>query len=138
MSFDTREYEWADITVIAGGNDLITIRAVKIKKKQELEEIYGKGAEPIAIQRGNRSYEGEIEVLMSDYIALEKASGDNILNANFDLLIHYGNPASDSRIYSKKIVGIKVAEAEEAAKQGDKFVAITLPFKALGMQTVSN
>jgi hypothetical protein len=31
---------------------------------------------------------------------------------------------------------VRFGEAENAAKQGDKFMPVTLPFKALGMQNI--
>lgn len=136
MSFNSREYEWADITVILGGVDLLTIRAVKAKKKRELEEVYAKGRQPYSIQSGNDAYEGEIELLKSGYDALEDAAGGNILDAKVDMLVSYGNPASGDAMRTKKITGVRFSESEEAAKQGDKFMPVTLPFKALGMKNV--
>lgn len=135
--FNTREYEWADITVIFGGADLLTIRAVKIKKKREKEPIYAKGREPFAIQAGNSMYEGELELLKSGYDALEDAAGGNILDAKVDLLVCYGNPASGDFMRTKRISGVTITEVEEAAKQGDKFMPVTLPFLALGMKNVT-
>ena len=134
--FNTREYEWADITVIFGGADLLTIRAVKIKKKREKEPIYAKGREPFAIQSGNSMYEGELELLKSGYDALEDAAGGNILDIKVDMLICYGNPSTGDVMRTKRISGVSITEAEEAAKQGDKFMPVTLPFLALGMQNV--
>ncbi|MDN3671693.1 hypothetical protein QWY99_01255 [Flavobacterium branchiarum] len=134
--FDTREYEWADITVIFGGVDLLTIRAVKCKKKREKEPIYAKGREPFAMQSGNSSYEGELELLKSGYDALEDAAGGNILDIKVDMLISYGNPSSGDVMRTKRISGVSITEAEEAAKQGDKFMPVTLPFLALGMKNV--
>lgn len=134
--FNTREYEWADITVILGGVDLLTIRAVKCKKKRETEEVYAKGRQPYAIQSGNDAYEGEIELLKSGYDALEDAAGGNILDAKVDMLVCYGNPANGDVMRTKRISGVRFTEAEEAAKQGDKFMPVTLPFKALGMKNI--
>ena len=134
--FNTREYEWADITVIVGGADLLTIRAVKFKKKREKEPIYAKGRQPYAIQSGNDSYEGEIELLKSGYDALEDAAGGNILDLTADMLVSYGNPSKGDVVRTKRITGVSFSESEEAAKQGDKFMPVTLPFMALGMKNV--
>ncbi len=136
MSFNSREYEWFDITVIIGGVDMLTIRSVKVKKKREIEPVYAKGRQPYALQSGNDSYEGEIELLKSGFDSLEDAAGGNILDVNCDILVHYGNPAKGDVIRSKKITGIRFTECEEAAKQGDKFMPVTLPFMALGIENV--
>jgi hypothetical protein len=132
--FNSREYEWADITVILGGTDLLTIRAVKVKKKREKEPIYAKGRQPFAMQSGNDSYEGEIELLKSGYDALEDAAGGNILDLRVDMIVSYGNPSTGDVMRFKKITGVSFTESEEAAKQGDKFMPVTLPFLALGMK----
>ena len=132
--FNSREYEWADITVVLGGADLVTIRAVKFKKKREKEPIYAKGRQPYAIQGGNDSYEGEIELLKSGYDALEDAAGGNILDLKADMIVSYGNPANGDVLRTKRITGVSFSESEEAAKQGDKFMPVTLPFMALGMK----
>ena len=131
--FNSREYEWADITVIAGGVDLLTIRAVKYKKKVEQEAVYAKGREPFAIQKGNASYEGELELLKSGFDQLEDAAGGDITTARFDLLVNYGNPARGDVIRTKKITNISIGDIEQAAKQGDKFMPVTLPFLATGI-----
>ncbi|WP_264522143.1 hypothetical protein [Flavobacterium sp. N1994] len=134
MSFNSREYEWADITVSAGGIDLLAIRAVKYKKKVEQEGIYAKGREPYAIQKGNASYEGELELLKGGFDQLEDAAGGDITTARFDILVHYGNPANGDVMRTNKITGVSIGENEEASKQGDKFMPVTLPFLALGIK----
>lgn len=134
--FNSREYEWADISVVLGGRDLTGIRAIKHKRKRELEEVYGKGREPRAIQSGNNSYEGEIEILQSDFNAIEDAAGGNILDVNVDILVSYGNPSNGDVIRTKKISGVRFGESENAGKQGDKFMPITLPFKAIGIKNI--
>lgn len=132
--FNSREYEWADITVVLGGADITTIRAVKYKKKREKEPIYAKGRQPFAIQSGNESYEGELEVLKSGFDALEDAAGGNILDLKVDMIVAYGNPANGDIIRVKRILGVTFTDAEEAGKQGDKFMPVTLPFLALGIK----
>ena len=57
MAFNSREYEWSDLTIIFGGRVLTRIRGVKWSRKKELEELYGKGSDPIAIQGGNNKYD---------------------------------------------------------------------------------
>ncbi|MBS1535312.1 MAG: hypothetical protein JST78_09560 [Bacteroidetes bacterium] len=136
MAFDTREYEWADVTVVIGGIDSKGIRQVKYKKKVESEPIYAKGREPHSIQTGNSSYEGELELLQSDYDALELAAGGDITRSNIGILVAYGNPANGDAIRTDLIRGVKFTETERAAKQGDKFMPRTLPFIALGIQRI--
>ena len=133
-TFNSREYEYADITVSAGGIDLLTIRGVKCKKKVEQEFVYGKGREPISIQKGNASYEGELTLLKSGFDQLEDAAGGDITTARFDVLVHYGDPTKGDVMRTNKISNISIGECEEAMKQGDKFMEVTIPFLALGFK----
>lgn len=134
MSFNSREYEWADITVQFGGVDLTGIRAVKYKKKTELEEAYAKGRDPHSIQQGNNSYEGEIEIMQSDFNALQDSAGGDITTVNVDILVSYGNPSNGDIMRTDRITGVRISENENAAKQGDKMMPVTLPFKARGIK----
>ena len=74
-----REYEWADLTLIAGGRDMIEFRGISWKRKIEQEAIKAKGRKAFAIQRGNEDCEGEIVLLKSGYDKLKKAGGGNFL-----------------------------------------------------------
>ena len=134
MAFDSREYEWADITVQFGGVDLTGIRAVKYKKKSEAEAVYAKGRDPHSIQTGNNSYDGEIEILQSDLNALEDSVGGDITTARVDILVSYGDPSKGDVMRTDKLSGIKVIEIENALKQGDKFMPMTLPFVFLRLK----
>lgn len=132
--FNSREYEWADLTVHIGGQDITGIRAVKYKKKVEQEGVYAKGRDPQAIQRGNNSYEGELELLQSAHIALEAASNNDITLANVDITVSFGDPTSGSAMKTDRITGVRFGETETSAKQGDKFMPHTLQFMATGIK----
>lgn len=132
--FNSREYEWADITVILGGRDLTKIRSVKYKEKIEKEPLYGKGRNPFSIQSGNASYEGELVLFHSEIIALERAGNGSLLGLSVDVVVSYGNPSTGAAMVTDRIMGVQFTEIEKAYKQGDKFAEITLPFLALGVK----
>lgn len=133
MSFNSSEYGWADITLLLGGQDLTGIRAIKYTDKADKEPIYAKGRQPRTIGTGNLSYEGEIELLQSDYETLVAAApGKSILRISVDAIINYGNPPD---VMTKdKMFGIQFTEAAKDIKQGDKFMPIKLPFIALRLE----
>ena len=128
MAFDSRQYEWADLTLILGGQDITGIRSVKYTEKIERELIYAKGRYPQSIQSGNIAYEGEIALLQSDYEALVKAGNGSILSLSLDGLFAYGNPSAGDMLVTDRVLGIRFTEAAKELKQGDKFMEITLPF----------
>lgn len=130
--FNSREYEWADLTFLLGGKDLTGFRGIKYSIKQEKEVVYGKGNMPIAIQKGNKSIEGEITVLQSELETMRLQSGtDSILDLQLDGVVCYGNPANGDVLVTDVVQGIQFTEEPKELKQGDKFMEITLPFIAL-------
>ena len=134
MAFNSRQYEWADLTLILGGRDISGVRAVKYTEKIEREAVYAKGREPHSIQSGNISYEGEIMVLQSEYEALVKAGNGSVLSLNLDALFAYGNPSDGDAITTDRASGIRFTEAGKDLKQGDKFQEISLPFVCINIK----
>ncbi len=134
MAFDSRQYEFADITLIIGGRDIKTLRGVKWSRKIEREPVYGKGREPLSIQSGNASYEGEFMMLQSDFDAIEKAAGDDILSLSVDFEVTFGNPLNGDALKTHRGLGIRFTEDTLDIKQGDKFAEITVPWLARRIQ----
>jgi hypothetical protein len=137
MAFNSRQYEWADVTLFLGGRDLTGIRALKYSEKMEREAIYAKGRNPHSIQSGNASYEGEISVLQSEYEALVLAGGGSIMGLSLDAIVSYGNPLNLDVVITDKVIGIRFTEASKEFKQGDKFMEMKLPFIALDVRNQS-
>lgn len=134
MAFNSRQYEWADLTLILGGRDITGIRAVKYTEKIEREAVYAKGRNPHSIQSGNIAYEGEITMLQSEYDALVTAGKGSVLSLAVDGLFAYGNPANGDAILTDRASGIRFTEAAKELKQGDKFMEVTLPFICLNIK----
>lgn len=131
MAFDSREYEWADLSLILGGQDLTGITAVKYEESIEREPLHAKGRYPHSIQSGNVTYKGEIELLGSDYEALVDAGNGSVLSLALDGLFGYGNPSEGNTPMFDRAVGIRFMSAAKDWKQGDKFMKIKLPFMCI-------
>ena len=125
---NTREYEWSDVTVVLAGRLVTGLRGVEYSAKQEKELLHAKGNKPHSIQRGNKTYDGKITLLQSEYEALKKASGGDILDASMDIVAAYGNPNAGDVITTDVLVGVEFTEDNTEWKQGDKFQEKTLPF----------
>src|SRR5690606_9558768 len=133
MAFNSREYEWADITLILGGNDITGIRGGKYSEKADREAVLAKGRHAHSIQTGNIKIEGEITLLQSELNALIAASADkSILSLALDANCNYGNPPDP--ISTDRIVGMRFTESPKEMKQGDKFMEVTIPFLALRLE----
>lgn len=135
--FNSREYEFADMTVMVGGKDTVGLRGLKYSAKQEKEFLYGKGNEPIAIQKGNKSYEGELTILPSELETLRLNGNGTILGLQVDIVVVYGNPLQGDVMVTDVLQGVQFTDEPKEYKQGDKFAEITLPFIFLRFKKVS-
>ena len=133
---NTREYEWADVTVVLAGRLVTGLRGVKYSAKQEKELLHAKGNKPHSIQRGNKTYEGEITLLQSEYEALKQACGGDILDASLDIVAAYGNPSAGDVMTTDILAGVEFTEDNTEWKQGDKFQEKTLPFLFIRLLSV--
>ena len=129
MIFNSREYEWNDLSILTGGRVIVGARGVKYSVKQEKETIYGKGNEPYAIQHGNKSYDGELTVTMSELIAMKAASPTGLLlDLKVDITVCYGNPSQGDVMHTDQLMGVEFTEEPQEMKQGDDHSVHTLPF----------
>ena len=132
--FNSKEYEWSDITAIVAGRPVTKIRAISYVKKQEKEALYAKGNKPHSIQRGNKSYETSLTLLQSELEAIEAASGGDVLDALFNVVVSYGNPSKGDVIKTDLIEGNEITEVPKGMNQGDKFSEHELPGIALNIK----
>ena len=119
--FNSREYEWSDVNVVAAGRPVTGIRGVKYSSKQEKEVLHAKGNKPHSIQRGNTTYDGELTVTQSEYEALRAAGGGDILDISIDIVVAYGNPSKGDVITTDLLMGVEFTKDNTEWKQGDKF-----------------
>ena len=124
---NTREYEWSDVSVVVAGRPVTGIRGVKYSSKQEKELLHAKGNKPIGIQHGNKTYEGELTLLQSEYEAMKKSAGGDILDASFDIIASYGNASKGDTITTDVLIGCEFTEDNTEWQQGDKYQEKTLP-----------
>lgn len=134
--FNSREYEWSDVNVVAAGRPVTGITGVKYSSKQEKEVLHAKGNKPHSIQRGNKTYDGELTVTQSEYEALRAAGGGDILDISIDIVVAYGNPSKGDVITTDLLMGVEFTEDNTEWKQGDKFQEKSLPFIFLDKKSV--
>lgn len=132
--FNSREYEWADVSVVAAGRMITGIRGVSYTSSQEKEALYGKGNKPHSIQRGNKTFSGAIRLLQSELEALELAAGGDALNISFNIVVAYGNPLKGDVITTDLLVGCEITEIPKGLNQNDKFMEIELPLVMLDVK----
>lgn len=118
------------------GRTVTGLRGIKYSAKQEKELLHAKGNKPHSIQRGNKTYDGEVTLLQSEYEALRQASGGDILDASMDIVASYGNPSAGDAITTDLLTGVEFTEDNTEWKQGDKFQEKTLPFLCLDRKSL--
>lgn len=129
MNFDSREYEWADVTALIGTRIVNGLTAIRYSSKQAKEAIYGKGNEPYAIQKGNKSHDGELTLAMSELLALKAESKTgSVLDLHIDITVCYGNPSQGDVMHTAKLLGVEFTDEPKEIKQGDTHSEHKLPF----------
>lgn len=137
--FDSREYEWSDVTITVGGTILTKVQGIDYTIGQEKELLYGKGCEPLSIQNGNKSYSGNLDLLQSAIDSLTVAGGkDGMLGLSVDITVSYGNPSRGDVIRTDMLMGCQFTSEPRSMKQGDKNMqAQTCPFIFLRKQKIA-
>ncbi|MFA7448811.1 MAG: hypothetical protein WCY77_10265 [Weeksellaceae bacterium] len=134
MSFNSRQYEWADLTLILGGRDITGVRGIKYEKSIEREPVYAKGRTAHSIQSGNEAVTGEIRMLQSEFESLVSAGNGSVLGLALDALVAYGNPATGDNMQTDRIETIRFTSEASELNQNDKFQEISLPFIAIDVK----
>lgn len=136
--FDSKECEWADMTVQVAGSPLTKIRGVKYKCAKEKSHLHAAGDEPISIQSGNRTYEGEIKVLkgaLDDMNhAARQAGGDDILDVSFEIVVTYKAQGARA-LQTDTLIGVEIKDFEKGWEQGAANMEITLPIIFLKLKS---
>ena len=128
--FDSKECEWADMSVVFAGATLTKIRGVKYKTAKEKHLLHAAGDEPVSIQSGNRTCEGHIKVLKGALDNMNSAAiaagGNDILDMKFDIVITY-KPQGTRPLQTDVLEGVEVKDFEKGWEQGAKNMDVTLP-----------
>lgn len=124
-----REYEWADVTVVGAGRDILGVLGVEYSEKQEKEALYGKGNKATGIQKGNKSCEGTLKVRQSELEGLEDLSpSHSVLDLQINLAVSYGDPSTGAPMRTDVLYNVQFTEQKKSINQGDKKQEIDLPF----------
>lgn len=128
--FDSKDCEWADMTVVFAGSPLTKIRGLKYKAGKDKQLLHAAGDEPISIQSGNRTYEGQIKVLKGALDDMNRAAvaagGEDVLDMQFDIVVTY-KPQGMRPLQTDTLVSAEIKDFEKGWEQGAKQMEITLP-----------
>lgn len=137
--FSSKQYSWSDVKINLLGRTLIGVQGVKYKITTDKEAVYGRGNKPLAIQTGNKTYEGELMLLQSEVenlrAAVKAVNPDyDLTDVSFDLVISYG---VGNTAVTDICLGCEFTEAEKSMEQESKFMEVTLPFVFLDVKSAA-
>ena len=139
MSFNSKEFAWANVQVVSHGRSIGGLRGVKYTVKKDKEAIYGRGENPHSIGSGNKEYEGELMLLQSEATLMQRLLADPTQDLTdlppFDLVVSYVPKGAQAPV-TDILKCVEITEDTRDMKQGDKFQEITLPMLFLGKQSV--
>lgn len=120
-------YSWGNVSLVLFGVPVVGITKIDYKRKQNKENNYGYGQEPISRGYGNFEYEGELELYTDEWKRIIAASPDRnpLLIPSFDIPVIFGG----TRVLPEKDVlrAVEFLEDPLAAAQGDTKLLVTIP-----------
>jgi hypothetical protein len=136
-TFNSKNYEFADVSVRLLGRTVEGFRGVKYTIKTDQDALYGRGNKPLSIQAGNKSYEGELTVTQSELTGMEAAikaisPTKDLTDVSFDIVVQYND---GTLLVTDVIKSARISEYEKGFAQGDKEMEVALKFMALNIQT---
>lgn len=136
MTINQQEYAYGDVTVWLFGQPVAGLRGIDYKISQTKGYVRGMGNSPRGIQHGERSVEGTLTILQSEFDALNRSAREqgykDLLDVTFDIVVSYGN--ADSTVTIDKICGASITELPKGMKSSDMFSEHALPFMALDVE----
>lgn len=130
-NFNSKEYAWIDVKVVAFGVEITRLRGVEYKTNRATEALYAAGKWPVGIQRGKKETSGTLTVLQSALNALNaagKAAGFNdITDIEFDMVVSYASEYG-GKVTTDRIRQCAITESIKNIKEGDLYTEHALPF----------
>ncbi|MBF2707523.1 MULTISPECIES: hypothetical protein [Flavobacterium] len=126
--YSSKNYSWNDISIAIGGRIIEGIEDVEYSAKQEKSVLRGRGGKGHKITRGNKDFEGKINLWQSEVEAMIKdAPNKDILALSFDIIWSF-IPDDGGATVTDVLTTCEITEYKKAMKQGDKNMLVELPF----------
>jgi|SRR5690554_5745938 len=134
MAINSTEWAWADLEISLNGVRMGKVSALKVTSSSETEHLYGAGNEPFDINRGNKSYAGEMETYGTVIANMNRAGlaagYTDMLDVPWVITAHFKATRTEP-MQTIVIPNVLFEEFEEGGENNDKAFKKTLPFKCL-------
>ena len=120
-------YSWAKVTLTLFGVPFVGITKIDYKIKQNKDNNYGVGAQPVSRGYGNYEYEGSIEIYQDEWKRIIAASPnrDPLLIAPFDIQVVFSGRGVLADVDNLR--SCEFLESTFSANQGDTKLMVTVP-----------
>lgn len=127
-------HSWANIEIVLFNRPVIGITEINYNQKQEKEDFFGAGNNPVHRGRGNKMATASIKMYKYEVDALNAAAkaaagnpGADITDiAAFNIAVVY-KPAGSDILRTDVLHNVEFTELDAAFKQGDRMLEINLP-----------
>lgn len=133
--FDSKECEWADMTVYLNGVKAGKITGNKYKKDRETEFLHAGGDEPLSIQRANKTYTGTLSLLkgLQDDMnrAAKLAGGEDLFDVDWTIVNKYRSKGSRLIQIDTQVGLVFETTGDRGMMQNDKKMELAMTYKFL-------
>lgn len=118
-----------------GNMDVKGVKSITYKTRKTSENLYGAGQDPVGIGFGNKEYEGEIQLMRKDIMAIKAAAGNKSLVdiAPFDVVVSFANGTDPVKTDTLRFVRFMEDGLEGAS--GDMELSLTIPIMLSGIES---
>lgn len=133
-----KQFDWGDITIslLPLTPIIFTAKMISWEEEYEATPVYGKGRVPVGYGKGNWKASGKIEMLKSEFEALNIISPKGVLGLDpriTTINIIYDNLSEGlSPLSVNTLTNVRFTKIADTATQGDKELKVTLDFLILG------
>ena len=122
-------YSWASIKIVLFGVPIVGITKIDYKIKQKKENQYGIGYEPISRGRGNKEYEGSIEIYTDELKRIINSAPNRDLMAipPFPIKVLFEDPSTGTYLTQDSLLMCEFMEQGLSAAQGETKLLVSLP-----------
>ena len=128
------EYSWSSLRFsFLGNNDVKGVKSINYKVTRQSDNLYGAGDEPVGIGYGNKTYEGEIQLMMKDVRAIRQSAAGSLVDIPpFTMTVQYANEAEP--ITSETLVNVRFLEDGLTGESGASELPVTIPLAMTGIE----
>lgn len=138
VSINGKQFDWGDISIsiIPISPIIFTAKTISWEEEYEATPIYGKGRVPVGYGKGNWRSNGRIEMLKSEFEALNIIAPKGILGLDpriTTINIIYNNLTEGlAPLAVNTLTNVCFTKISDTATQGDKELKVGLDFLILG------